>query len=458
MSTAAGTGAADDPITDALQDLRRRLLPHDDGVVADYIPQLGMAAPDQFGLALVSMDGHVYQAGDCDVGFTIQSVSKPFVYALALADLGLDGVSARVGAEPSGEAFNAISLEPGTGRPANPMVNAGAIVTTSLVAAAGPAERFDRVLAGLSAFAGRQLEVDEQVYASEQLTGDRNRALSYLMRAAGALPDDVDQTLGVYFRQCAIRVTALDLAVMAATLAHGGINPLTGAKVVSAQVTEQVLAVMATCGMYDAAGDWLLRVGLPAKSGVSGGVIAASPARFGVATFSPPLDPTGSSVRGVAALRELARRFDLHLMHNPATATPTVTLAGTAAHHPSSRLRSRAERELLRREGERVAVVAAQGALDFTAAERLLHALSGRSIPGGAGGTTGKAGQPRMIVLDLRRVTLVEPAAAAMLRWRLARAEQIALVSDAPQSHDWATWPVFPDLDQAIAYCEDRLL
>lgn len=384
---------AADAVTGVLRELRDRFAPLDEGQLADYIPELTRADPDAFGLALISMEGHCYTSGRTRVPFTLQSVSKPFVYALALAELGLDEVCRWVNAEPSGEAYNAISLEPVTGRPDNAMVNAGAIVTTALVPDTAQAPRFDRIMECLSRFAGRTLDVDEDVCASESATGDRNRALAYLMRSAGSLPGHPIDTVETYFRQCAVRATAVDLAVMAATLANGGVNPLTGDRVVPEPVAVQVLSVMATCGMYDASGDWLLRVGLPAKSGVSGGLIAAGPARFGLAAYSPLLDPGGTSVRGLAALRALSQQLGLHLMHNPAVVAPTVTLAAPAGEHP-----------------HRVSVVAAQGAIDFTGAERVLYALD-RAAPEPSGPT----------VLDLRRVTGADAGAVALLRDGLGR-------------------------------------
>ena len=385
-SGAGGPGGdlGGDVVSEALADLHRRYLALDEGTVADYIPQLAPADPACFGLALVSMDGHRYLAGRCDVGFTLQSVTKPFVLALALAELGPEAVGRTVGAEPSGEAFNAISLSPVTGRPANPMINAGAIAVTALVPGSDPAARFARILDCLGRFAGRALDVDEAVYRSEAATGDRNRALAYLMRGTGALRGDPTEAVETYFRQCAVRATVADLAVMAATLANSGVNPVTGEAVVPEPVAVRVLAVMSTCGMYDGAGEWMLRVGLPAKSGVSGGLVAASPARFGVAVHSPPLDASGNPVRGVAALRELSERFGLHLMHNPAPGAATVTSAGTVA--------------------ERVVLVAAQGALDFTVAERVLFALE-QQVPA----------DPGWVVLDLERVTAVDTTAGAML-------------------------------------------
>jgi glutaminase len=446
-----------EPVTDALEEICRRLAGVADGAVADYIPQLALADAEAFGLALVSMDGHRYQAGDAHTPFTIQSVSKPFVYALALADLGPDAVAARVGAEPSGEAFNAISLEPGTGRPANPMVNAGAIVATSLVRGVDAGERFERIRACLSAFAGRALDVDEEVYASEAATGDRNRALAYLMRAAGALDGDVGEEVDTYFRQCSVRVTACDLALMAATLAHGGANPVTGEQVVTEDVATRVMAVMATCGMYDRAGTWLLDVGLPAKSGVAGGLIAVSPARFGIAVYSPPLDEAGNPVRGVRALTEVSRRFGLHMMRPAGRHAVTVTEAttgGKAGAAWSERARGPEENARLAAEGHRIVLVAAQGGLEFTETEQILHAVDVR-VPE----------QPGWIVLDLTRVTAIAQGSAMMLGAALAAfARQghhivIAAQRDFPAPvPDTPSWHTFPDRGAALAWSEDQLL
>nr|WP_245599990.1 glutaminase A [Embleya scabrispora] len=438
----------------SLAEIHDRLGAIADGEVADYIPQLASADPRTFGLALVSMSGHCYSAGDIDEPFSIQSVSKPFVYALALSELGPAEVSRRVGAEPSGEAFNAISLEPGTGRPANPMVNAGAIVTTSLVPAADPRDRFERILACLSAFAGRSLDVDEDVYRSEVETGDRNRALAYLMRGAGSLSGDVDETVRTYFRQCSIRVRVADLAVMAATLANGGVNPVTGDRVIAEPVAVRALAVMATCGMYDTAGEWLLRVGLPAKSGVSGGLIACSPARFGIAVHSPPLDRAGNPVRGVVALTELSQRFALHLMHQPGRHIATVTEVTTALDQPSFRARTPGERAVLDREGHHIVVIRAQGVLEFTETEHLLHALR-ESVPDA----------PGWIVLDLDRVTRIAVGPATMLGSALAglasTGHELAIAAREPLLDpvaDPAPWTPFRSRAEAVAWCEDRLL
>jgi glutaminase len=447
-----------DVVSEGLAEVHRRLLPLTDGEVASYIPQLAPADPDAFGIALVSMGGHCYEAGSSRTEFTIQSVSKPFVHALALAELGLDEMTRWVGNEPSGDAFNAISLEDGTGRPANPMINAGAIATTNLVPAGSPAERSARILDALSAFAGRRLTVDEDVYRSEAATGDRNRALAYLMHAAGSLLADPVEAAEVYFRQCSVLVTTVDLAVMGATLANGGVNPVTGHRVVPEQVAVEVLSVMATCGMYDAAGDWLVRVGLPAKSGVSGGLTAASPARFGIACYSPPLDRTGSTVRGVAALRELSRRFGMHLMHHPARYGGTVTAASPGERPASGRERTAADRALLDAAGDRIALVAARGELDFPTAERLLRALAD-AVPA----------VPGWVVIDLGDVTAVNPVAGLMLGTALERiaaaGHRVALAGAAAGSRgggaagSWGGGAArHTGRDEALGWAEDALL
>lgn len=299
-----------------LDALRRDMLAVDDGEVDDSIPELAKADPGVCGLAMVDRDGEVRDTDDADLEFSIQSAVKPFVYALALVDLG-DAVLERVGTEPTGEAFDAIRLESDTGRPPNPMVNAGALLTANLVAGSTPDERFDRILAGISAFAGRELRVDDGVSRSEQLLGDRNRALGYLMRSMGTLDVPVDDAVSVYARACSIVVSAEVLAVMGATLAFGGRNPVTGEQVVPAETVTTVLSVMATCGMYDGSGRWMRRVGLPAKSGVAGGLVATVPWELGIGVYSPPLDGEGNSVRGVHACERLSDDLRLHVFGPP---------------------------------------------------------------------------------------------------------------------------------------------
>lgn len=442
-----------DPITRTLEDLQRRLAADDRGALADYIPELTKVDPGLFGIALASLDGRIYQAGDALAEFTIQSVSKPFVYALAIADCGLDAVLARVGAEPSGDSFNAASLEPDTGRPMNPMINAGAIVSTSLVQAADAIERFERIRAFLSAFAGRELEIDEAVYQSEVETGDKNRSLGYLMRNAGALTESVEETLDVYFRQCALLVTAVDLAVMVATLANAGVNPVTGEQVVSDEIAGHALSIMGSCGMYDYSGEWLLRVGLPAKSSVAGGVIAATPAEFGIGLFSPLLDERGNSVRAIEVCRELSDRFQLHLMHHPGHPAPVVSLAESGNDLRSTAPRSPQQQAALSEHGDAIVIRELQGDINFSAAERVLSSIEGVL--------------PRMdrghgwLVLRIDRVGSLQRAGKQMLRALLsALAEQnvTVIAVDASERLLMPEALRFSSLDQALKWCEDALL
>ena len=250
-------------VLDYLDGVYRELSGEKSGSVADYIPELAIVDPDSFAICLATSDGYVYEAGDSRKRFAIQSVSKPFTYALALADRGLAAVAAKVDVEPSGEPFNEISLDPITERPRNPMINAGAITCASLIAGDSPEERFERLRKFYSSFAGRDLSLDEDMFASEDRTGNRNRAIGYMLRSFGILDEDPQTTLAVYFRQCSIEVDCRDLSLMAATLADSGVNPVTNERVLDAALTERVLSVMTTCGMYNAAGDWVTEVGLP---------------------------------------------------------------------------------------------------------------------------------------------------------------------------------------------------
>jgi glutaminase len=391
------------PIEDLLRRLDGDLRQIADGELATYIPELATADPDRFAVSLSTIDGSRYSAGDAELEFTIQSVSKPFVYALALADRGLDDVLSRVGVEPTGDPFNSITIDERTGRPFNPMVNAGAILTASLVAGGNRAEQFERIRDGLSVFAGRELGVDERVYASERTTGDRNRAIAYLMRTVGALDSDVDGVLDVYFRQCAIRVTAPDLSMMAATLANGGVNPVTGAAAMRREHVERVLTVMATCGMYDYAGEWLFRVGLPAKSGVSGGIVAVLPGQLGIGLYGPRLDERGNSVRGIAACERLSDRLGLHVLR-PKGAPPSVVRRTYRADVVrSKRARPQNEVDVLDKAGVSVIVYEVQGDQGFASTEALI-----RTIRANLDGVTS-------VVLDVRRVSAVDDAALVLL-------------------------------------------
>ncbi len=300
------------PLQAYLETLHHTYQPLREGAMADYIPELAKANPDWFGICIVTVDGRVYQVGNYDQEFTMQSVSKPFVYGLALEDHGRDYVLSKVGVEPSGDAFNAIVLDEQSNRPYNPMVNAGAIAIAGLIKGENPAERMNRLLELFRRYTGRTMRLDVAVFLSERTTGDRNRAIAYLMRNFGMLAGNLEETLDLYFQQCSLLVTCHDLAVIAATLANDGLNPITHERAVDADYVQDMLSVMYTCGMYDFSGEWAYRVGLPAKSGVGGGILAVAPRKLGIGVFSPLLDTRGNSVRGVKVCTEISRHFGLH--------------------------------------------------------------------------------------------------------------------------------------------------
>lgn len=283
-----------------------------DGEVATYIPELAKANPDHFGISMATVDGQTYSVGDCQQEFTIQSICKPFAFQMALEQVGRDETLKHVGVEPSGDAFNSIELEPRTMRPYNAMINAGAIAISSLIKQGSREAGVRMFVDKMQKAAGRPLRIDEAVYASEDATGHRNRAIAYLMLNCGIIDSDVDHTLHQYFSQCSLLVTAQDLAMMAATLANMGVHPVTQERVFDFQCIKETLTVMFTCGLYDHAGEWAFRVGLPAKSGVGGGIIAVVNRQLGIAVYSPRLDAKGNSVRGILACKELASHLGLH--------------------------------------------------------------------------------------------------------------------------------------------------
>jgi glutaminase len=300
------------PFRATLQELHARYRGVADGKVADYIPELALAKPEWFGISAVTVDGQTFDVGDHDQLFSIQSVSKPFVFGQALDDHGREAVLQKVGVEPTGEAFNAIVLDEASNRPFNPLVNAGAIATADLIHGKDFADRIKRLMAMFGRYAGRELYVDNAIFLSERTTGHRNRAISHLMLNFGMVSEQIADSLELYFQQCSVLVNARDLAVMGATLANAGVNPLTQTRAIEQQHVKDVLSVMFTCGMYDYAGEWGYRVGLPAKSGVGGGICAVVPGVAGIGIFSPPLDARGNSVRGIKVCEELSTRFGLH--------------------------------------------------------------------------------------------------------------------------------------------------
>jgi glutaminase A len=340
------------------------------GKPASYIDTLARADTSRMAVALAMVDGTLYSAGDDRVEFSIQSISKAFVYALAIEDAGLSKVLEKIGVEPSGDAFNRLSLEKGSNKPMNPMINAGAITAHSLVVApnATAEQRAERILKTMSRLAGRQLHVDEEVYQAELKDADRNMGIGYMLKAAGIITCDPAEAVKGYIRQCAINVNVRDLAMMAATLCNAGVHPVTGEHIIPQTSVRQVLSVMTTCGMYDSAGDWVSNVGIPAKSGVAGGIIGSLPGQVGIATFSPNLDDHGNSVRGVVMCQQLSRDMGLHMMDASQIASATVRtsvatiVAGDDHHHPNC--------------DKDVVIFNLRGAVRFAGSERLTRAVT----------------------------------------------------------------------------------
>lgn len=295
-----------------LQQVYERVEPERHGEVADYIPALAEVDPESFGLAIVTTSGKVCTAGDADTPFTIQSVSKPFTLAMALAEHGPEKVFAHVGSEPSGDAFNSVTLHPATNLPPNPMVNSGAISMAGLVHARYGDDAFDQIRDTYRRFAGSDLGYSDEVYASEMDHAHRNRAIAHLLRGGEVIHGPPESVVSLYTQQCSQTVTATQLATMAATLANIGRNPITDDVIVDPLTVRHVLSMMLTCGMYDYAGHWAVNVGLPAKSGVGGGVMAVVNRQIGIGLYSPRLDPHGNSVRAIRACEELAEELGLH--------------------------------------------------------------------------------------------------------------------------------------------------
>ncbi|MGB3634431.1 MAG: glutaminase A [Rubrobacteraceae bacterium] len=289
--------------------------------VASYYPPEMESEAHRFGMAFTNVDGDQFFYGDCEYAFPLHSISKVFIYSLALEDNGREETLRHVGVEPSGDPYNSITFDEAHNRPHNPMINAGALVATSLVHGRDREEKVGRLLDRLRIYAGNpDLRVDEELLAEELVANDRNLGLSYLMRSLGMIEGDLYENLAVYLSICCVGVTSRDLANMGATLAHGCVNPMTGERTLPQSQVRDVITVMLMCGMYDAAGEWAYDVGIPAKSGVSGGILITVPNYFGGAFFSPGLDEHGNSVRGVNICRELSSRFGLHVYADPSEA------------------------------------------------------------------------------------------------------------------------------------------
>lgn len=428
------------------------------GKVADYIPELGKADPAYFGISLATLDGHVYEVGDSRVPFTIQSMSKPFVFALALDLLGAGTVESAIGVEPSGDPFNSIRLN-SENHPFNPMVNAGAIACTGLIYDSKGTEAFEQIRAALSRFAGRDLALDEAVYASESQTGDRNRAIGYLLKTNAVISDNVAAVLDVYFRQCAVLVTARDIAVMAATLANRGVNPVTGEQVLTPYAISRTLSVMTSSGMYDYAGEWIYRIGIPAKSGVGGGILAALPARLGLGSYSPRLDKHGNSVRGIKVCEALSSHYDLHMLNRSDDARNAVIADYDIGKSPSRRVRRPQEREILAAHEQEVRIIELVGTLSLSAVDYVSRRLAGRP-------------RPQFVIFDLHRVTSTTRAGARLVAEafeELAALNVTVVLSGVRRaSKEWNTlreWTAelknvrdFYLLDTAIEWAEDQIV
>ena len=450
------------PVEDYLTELHDRVSALTGGKPADYIPELGKVEPSLFGIAIATTDGEVYGVGDTQHPFTIQSVSKPFMYGYALNRYGREAVLKHVGVEPTGEAFNSIVLDEVANRPFNPMVNAGAIAVAELMDGASQEQRTANMLALFGDLAGRPLGIDEAVFRSEEATGHRNRAIAYMMLNTGMIKRDPNDVLDLYFRQCSVNVTTRDLAIMAATLANDGTNPITGKKVFQAEYVRDVLSVINSCGMYDYAGEWAYEVGMPAKSGVSGCIIAVIPGQIGIGVFAPPIDSHGNSLRGIRVCQEISKEFELHAFNNRTNVRSVIRreYRGDLVH--SNRLRTPYERQVLARQGDKVAVLEAQGALFFGSTEQLLRRIAQL------------AAETRYVVVDFKRVHLADASAHKLIA-RAARsiadsgAELVfaSIADDGPlgtlarelgAQEERRAVRIFSDTDAALEWGEDRLL
>ena len=285
-----------------------------EGANADYIPILATVPSDMFGVVIITREGDIYSAGELDYEFSIQSVSKPFTAAFIMQQQGPKAVREKIGIEPTGLAFNSkLALEIYPSRSVNPMVNAGAIAAVSLIEASSEEDRWEKVLNNMNDYAGRDLKVLEEVYNSEYASSSSNRGIANLLYSYERLYSDPEEALRVYTKQCSVGINTRDLAMMGATLANEGVNPATGKRLLDSEHVPELLAIMATAGFYDESGEWMYSAGLPAKTGVGGGIVAIVPGRFAIATFAPPLNESGNSVRGMKAIRYISGELGVGL-------------------------------------------------------------------------------------------------------------------------------------------------
>jgi len=301
-------------VTKLVAEAHERFKSNTEGANSQVYPAMARVPSELFGICVVATNGNVHAVGDADYEFTIMSVSKPFIFALVGQALGVEEVRQKIGVNATGRAFNSLEgIERGPGGQTNPMVNSGAIATTSLVPGNTFEAKWKFVHEGLSRFAGRTLPLNEEVYVSATETNFRNQSIARMLQSFGRLYDEPAQAVDLYTKQCALNVSARDLAVMGATLADGGVNPLTKQRVVDASVCHYALAVMATAGLYETSGDWLFDIGLPGKSGIGGGIVTVSPGKGGLGTFAAPLDSAGNSVKGQLVAKFLSQQLGMDL-------------------------------------------------------------------------------------------------------------------------------------------------
>jgi glutaminase len=445
------------PILASLREIYEKYLGNSSGVLASYIPELLKADPSHFGISLATIDGMCYEVGYTRQKFTIQSISKVFTYGLALSDRGSEAVLKSIGVEPSGDAFNSIVFDQRTNRPFNPMVNAGAIATTALIKGANRSVRIQRIISTLGKFAGHPLEIDRQVYLSEKATGHRNRAIAYLELNSQMIDEPINDHLDIYFKQCSVLVDARDLAVMGATLANQGVNPLTSKQVAEPMHICQMLSVMQSCGMYDFSGEWIFRVGLPAKSGVSGGIIAVVPGFMGIGIYSPLLDAHGNSVRGIQVCEELSKNFNLHLFAVQSTLRTVIRRSYSELEVQSHRHRNNWEKKILSKKGSLIQVYELQGDLAFSAIEQLCRQL------------TQVAEEISFAIIDGMHVVRIDAAILPLLNGLRAMfsAKQIPLLIAGKLSSlytllqaepGWQATDFFDTIDNALEWCENSLI
>ncbi|MCF2570747.1 glutaminase A [Brevibacterium sp. UCMA 11754] len=443
------------PIQQYLEELLNEVSGNLMGTPYSIHPAGGAPDPQDFGICLATVDGHVYSVGASDKSFSIQSISKPFSYGLALADHGIDAVDEKVDVEPSGDPFNEISLAPGTGRPANAMINAGALAVVSMIKGSGGKSAPRRIMDLYSKCAGRRLSGSKAVFDVEMRNSDRNHSLAYLLSSFGIIDDNPTRALENYLRQCSAQVTCRDLAMMAATLANGGTNPSTGETALEIEQVERVLSVMMTSGMYDDAGSWVSSVGMPAKSGVGGGTLAVLPGQAGLAVFSPPLDEHGSSVRGSETCRRFSTDMEMHFVRAATGGNSTVRPGVGITQLPSRIRRTEEQAEILEHFNERCQIIEVTGDLAFAGTESLVRAVSDLDD------------EVTLVVLDMQQVNECSSLAVRMLETlehRLtADNRQLVLIErqgllDNTQLSAGPGVPTFLSRGGAVEYCENRLL